>query len=212
MKKLLGAAFISLGLLSSTAFGQQTGVLIGGGGLTVFNTLPMSAGQILVGQGAASNPVVRSLSGDCSLTGGGVITCLNSNGSAYGTAAFANTGASGTAVPLLNSPATISALYTFTAHTARGNTSVPTLTSCGTSPAILGDDGDGEVTLGTGSPTGCVITFGTAYTSVPLCTVTWQATPLASQSYTKSASAITLVQTGTSSNKINYHCVAQSGG
>ncbi len=66
--------------------------------------------------------------------------------------------------------------------------------------------------MGTGSPTGCVITFNSAYVSAPYCVVTWQATPLASQSYAVSSTAITLTQTATSSNKVNYHCIARSGG
>ena len=88
----------------------------------------------------------------------------------------------------------------------------PALSSCGTSPAIVGDDKYGLVTMGTGSPTGCVITFAQPYIATPLCVVTWQATPLASQSWTVTTTAITTTQTGTSSNKLNYHCAAQNGG
>jgi hypothetical protein len=86
----------------------------------------------------------------------------------------------------------------------------PVLTACGTSPTITGNDGAGEVTMGTGSPTGCVITFNVAYATAPYCTVTWQSTPLASQSYSVAAAAVTLVQTATSSNKVNYTCEARS--
>jgi hypothetical protein len=88
----------------------------------------------------------------------------------------------------------------------------PVLTSCGTTPAIVGSDFAGLVTMGTGTPTGCVITFATAYTAVPLCVVTWQGTPLVAQNWTTTATAITLVQTATSSNKVNYICVGQAGG
>lgn len=84
----------------------------------------------------------------------------------------------------------------------------PALTTCGTAPAIKGTDIAGTVTMGTGSPTGCVITFNVAYPFAPHCVVTWAATPLASQSYTISTTAITLVQTGTSSNLVNYACFA----
>lgn len=87
----------------------------------------------------------------------------------------------------------------------------PALTSCGTSPAISGTDTSGEVTMGTGAPAGCVITFNVAYAAVPYCTVTWQAN-LASMQYTVSTTAITLVQTATSSNKVNYFCMARAGG
>lgn len=88
----------------------------------------------------------------------------------------------------------------------------PTLTSCGSgSPTISGSDTAGVVTMGT-SATGCIMTFVNAYTNTPYCTVTWQGTPLLSQSYTVSNTAITLTQTSTGGNKVNYTCLAQSGG
>lgn len=83
----------------------------------------------------------------------------------------------------------------------------PALTSCGSSPTISGSDFAGTVTMGTGSPTGCVITFAAVKGAAPHCAVTWRATPLASQSYTTSTTAITLTQTATSSNLIDYICV-----
>jgi len=204
-------AVLAIGLLSYPTNAQQTGVMIGGGGPVFSYVLPMPVGTLAIGQGGASNPQILPLTGDCTLTAGGVITCTKSNGASFGTAATANTGSSGTAVPLLNVPNTFSALQTFTAHVAVG-TSAPSLGGCGGgSPAIVGDDKDGEVTMGT-SATGCVITFATAYNAAPLCTVSWQATPLASQSYSVSTTALTTVQTSTSSNKLNYHCVARNGG
>lgn len=88
----------------------------------------------------------------------------------------------------------------------------PVLTSCGTTPAITGSDTAGIVTMGTGTPTGCIITFAAAYTAIPYCVVSWIATPLASQSYVTAAASITLTQTATSSNKVQYICFAQDGG
>lgn len=94
-----------------------------------------------------------------------------------------------------------------------GNGDLPVLSSCGSTPTLADGSTDmsGTVTMGT-TATGCVITFGTPYSVAPACTVTWRATPLASQSYTVSASAITLTQTSTSNNLIDYVCVAKSGG
>lgn len=83
----------------------------------------------------------------------------------------------------------------------------PALTSCGTTPAIKGTDIAGTVTAGT-TATGCVITFNVPYPFAPHCAVTWRATPLASQSYAVSATAITLTQTSASNNVIDYHCFA----
>lgn len=88
----------------------------------------------------------------------------------------------------------------------------PAATSCGTGPTVTGTDGEGTVTMGTGSPTGCVITFVTAFASTPNCLVTWAATPLAAQSYSVSTTAITLTQTATSSNVANWVCRANVGG
>lgn len=96
------------------------------------------------------------------------------------------------------------------AHLNTGATP-PVLTSCGTTPSITGSDTAGIVTMGT-TATGCVITFATAYTGTPYCVVSWIATPLASQSYVTSNVAITLTQTSTSNNKIQYVCIGPSGG
>lgn len=101
---------------------------------------------------------------------------------------------------------------TLPVHLTSAQITPPALTSCGGgSPGISGTDTVGDVTMGS-SATGCTITFNRAYTSAPHCTVTWQATPLASQSYTVSATAITLTQTSASGNKATYQCIAPVGG
>jgi len=84
---------------------------------------------------------------------------------------------------------------------------VPVLSSCGTNPTARGNNQKGEVTMGSGSPTGCVITFNIAnpFSAAPTCIVTWQAN-LAAMGYTYTQGALTITQTGTSSNKINYDC------
>lgn len=87
----------------------------------------------------------------------------------------------------------------------------PALTSCGTTPAIVGSDTAGIVTMGS-SATGCVITFNVPYLTAPTCVVSWIATPLASQSYVTSATAITTTQTSTTNNKLQYVCMAAPGG
>lgn len=90
-------------------------------------------------------------------------------------------------------------------------TSAPVLSACGTTPTISGTDIAGTVTMGTGSPTGCVITFATAYVTAPNCSVDSQS-QLASFAYTVTNAAITTVQTGTSSNKVTYFCLPVAGG
>ena len=87
-----------------------------------------------------------------------------------------------------------------------------TLTGCGTgSPSITGTDNAGTVVLGT-SATACTITFNKAYTSAPFCVVVWTNTPLASESYTVSNTAIVLTQTSTSGDRVEYICIGQNSG
>ena len=82
---------------------------------------------------------------------------------------------------------------------------LPQITACGTSPsAARGSDNGGEVTEGT-TATGCVISFATAYTAAPFCTVTTQS-QLVSFAYTISTSAITIVNTSASGTKVNWIC------
>lgn len=100
----------------------------------------------------------------------------------------------------------------FTRHFGSGSTAtanLPVLTSCGTTPTLATGSTDqaGTITMGT-TATGCVVTFGTAYAAAPNCRVTWRATPLASQSYTTSTTALTLTQTSTSNNLVDYDCRA----
>lgn len=83
------------------------------------------------------------------------------------------------------------------------------VSSCGTSPSISGaKDNHGTVSVGTGSPTACTITFGTAYASTPDCVVT-SYPQLAAFTAVVSTSSIVVTQTATSSNKISYICLGQ---
>lgn len=89
-----------------------------------------------------------------------------------------------------------------------GHSGTPALSSCGTSPAITGTDTNGRVTTGTGTPTGCVITFSTAYTATPACVVVSQtAYATTTPAYTVSTTAITLTQAAGDSRIYNYVCV-----
>jgi hypothetical protein len=98
------------------------------------------------------------------------------------------------------------------ANHPRTSGTAPALSSCGTAPSNTGStDTAGRVVMGTGTPTGCVITFATPYVVAPHCVVTWQA-ELASMEYVTTATAITITQTATDSNVINYICIARAGG
>jgi len=180
---------------------------------------------LAVGPNGATNPGLRV---DCSTASAATGITITGAAAAGGVAVVARSSgtnenltidAKGSGTTTINGTATggvligrVASLTTLNGHVASVTATAPALTSCGTSPTIVGSDAAGTVTMGTASPTGCVITFATAYTAAPSCTVSWQATPLASQSYSVSTTAITLVQTGTSSNLVNYTCVARSGG
>ena len=105
---------------------------------------------------------------------------------------------------------TTPAAGTFTTLTGAswlGSGSAPTPTGTG-SPSIASGSTDtaGEVTAGS-SATSVVITFATAKTNAPFCTVTPQTGGIASFAYAISTTAITVTQSATSGDKIDYVCV-----
>jgi hypothetical protein len=114
-----------------------------------------------------------------------------------------------------NTYATLNQLRAWLFGGSSAQSVVPVLSSCGTSPSIAtGSTGfAGRVTTGTGTPTGCVITFATAYTSTPACAVVSQTAPATTTpAYTVSTTAITIVQAAGDSRIYNYVCAALTGG
>lgn len=83
--------------------------------------------------------------------------------------------------------------------------SAPAVTGTGTPTIATGStDTSGEVTGGT-SATSIVITFASAKSNAPFCVVTPQ-TQVAAFSWTISTSAITITQTATTGQKVDYFC------
>lgn len=83
---------------------------------------------------------------------------------------------------------------------------IPVPTGTGTPTITAGStDAAGEVASGA-SATSVVITFSSAKTNAPFCLVTPQ-TQLLAFAYTISTTAITITQTATSGEKIDYFCV-----
>lgn len=99
----------------------------------------------------------------------------------------------------------------FSSHQPIAPGPTPTVSSCGTSPSVSGNDEDGLITTGTGTPAACTLTFAVPFNSVPYCTAAW-ASNLASMTYTVSTTGIAITQTATNSTKITYSCIAQPGG
>lgn len=82
------------------------------------------------------------------------------------------------------------------------------LSTCGTSPSIVGTDTAGTITVGTAAGTSCTLTFGVAYTTTPpTCTVSDASAIVAIQ---PTVTTSTLVLTGSAaltSAKIAYICI-----
>ena len=84
--------------------------------------------------------------------------------------------------------------------------SAPTPTGTGTPTMVAGStDNAGEAVTGA-SATSLIITFAVSKTNAPFCTVTPQ-TQLLAFAYTISNTAITITQTATTGEKIDYVCV-----
>lgn len=104
----LGAGNGGSGVASPTAHS-----LLMGEGSSAFNLITAATGgDIIIDQGSGADFAEKALSGDCTITSSGAITCTKSNGSAFGTAAFDNTGTSGGNIPLLNGTNTWSGAQT----------------------------------------------------------------------------------------------------
>lgn len=89
--------------------------------------------------------------------------------------------------------------------------SAATVGTCGTTPANTGNDTRGVVTLGTGSPTACTVTFASAYATAPYCVITpYGGLPGAIQWYI-TTNTTTLVMnfsaSPTASQQFQYQCM-----
>jgi len=97
-------------------------------------------------------------------------------------------------------------IYAYQGHVNLGSVTVPTVSSCGDTPATATGSNDmgGVITEGTVA-TGCTITFSVAYTNIPACTVSSEVGLVFS--YAVSTSAIVVTNVGAlSSTKIHYTC------
>lgn len=92
-----------------------------------------------------------------------------------------------------------------------GRGSAPSLSSCGTSPSIAGNDKSGRITTGTGTPTSCTLTFNSAWdTNAPNCVVGARSGVDVWISSAPSTTAFTVtLETGTDSATIDYICMGR---
>ena len=97
-------------------------------------------------------------------------------------------------------------------HKVTGGT-VPVVSSCGTSPAIAGNDNNGRMTIGTsiGVDTTCTVTFASPWTTAPSCFVNNETSPATTRndinaSASQTVLTITTASTFTDSDVVNFHC------
>lgn len=85
-------------------------------------------------------------------------------------------------------------------------TASPVLTTCGTTPTIVGNDTVGKLTTG-GTATTCTITFTTAYNVAPACIIQPQGGTVY-PTFTTSTTAITIT-VDVAATVYNYICLSQ---
>jgi hypothetical protein len=82
----------------------------------------------------------------------------------------------------------------------------PTLSSCGTSPSLVGGYSAFTITTGAGSPTSCTATWGTAWAHTPICQATVRSNTIAPAITSASTTAITILLSATTGT-IDVRCV-----
>ncbi|MEQ1875074.1 MAG: hypothetical protein ABL958_00415 [Bdellovibrionia bacterium] len=93
-------------------------------------------------------------------------------------------------------------------HIAASNSTAPSLSSCGTSPTITGNDTRGKITFGTGTVTSCTITFATAYASAPYCVTVATGSVNIARPSTVNTTTLTLTAAGNAAGEsFNYICL-----
>lgn len=86
-------------------------------------------------------------------------------------------------------------------------TASPVLSSCGTTPSIVGNDTVGKVTTGSAATT-CTLTFTAAYNVAPACIISAQGASPVIPTYTTSTTALTMT-VDVASTVYNYICLSQ---
>ena len=93
----------------------------------------------------------------------------------------------------------------------KGRTNVagddPALSSCGTTPSIVGSDAAGKVTIGTGSTTSCTVTFATAFDNAPACVITGDNIALGYAATTSTTVLTVTSSADMASDVISYLCI-----
>lgn len=87
---------------------------------------------------------------------------------------------------------------------------VPAVSSCGTSPSVVGSDNGGTITVGSGIVTACTLTFANAYTNAPACVISDNSTAITGDISAISNSAFTSsFSASLGSGQIYYICMGR---
>lgn len=110
---------------------------------------------------------------------------------------------------LSNTVPQVSALSQYASNHLSSRGFQPTVSTCGTSPSVIGDDSNGIITTGSGTVTACTLTFAAAYTIAPVCTLNTSSTGSnASMASAPSTTGFTANLSATlTSGKIYYQCI-----
>lgn len=98
-----------------------------------------------------------------------------------------------------------------TSNAVAGVSTLPALSTCGTSPTMTGGSSDfaGQINTGSGA-TSCTLSFAAAFTQAPFCSVDAQGTATQA-TFTVSATQI-VMSVAAASTSYNYICVARASG
>lgn len=172
------------------------------GNVGIATTTPASKLSVL---GNAS--IGATYAGIAAPTSGLIVEGKIGIGSSSPVATFSLTSTAGTKPFLIASSTGVQLFQVDQAGHMSASSTTPVLSSCGTGPTIRGNDNWGEVTVGSVTASGCTITFSTPYINAPSCHVTNQNMSVVNAlTYTVSTTALTILQTGLTSAKINYSC------
>jgi hypothetical protein len=95
-------------------------------------------------------------------------------------------------------------------HIIASSTS-PTLSSCGTAPAMTGDDTHGRITVGS-TANACTLTFQIPYSATPVCVANNETGSVTNTfSYVPSTTGITFTETSLGGDVVDYLCEGVSG-
>ena len=93
-------------------------------------------------------------------------------------------------------------------HIITGGVGTTTVSSCGTSPSIVGNDTAGVVTTGSGTVTSCVVNFGSSWPNPPVCIVSDNLTSITPDISSTTLTSVTFGFSSTlTSGKVYYQCL-----